>query len=659
MLQSVPLEEAPATESFDYDKYFHPLVSNSVSIKPPQPKKDKEEDKELNDLCSQYLLNEAVEEKWETPPATISSSSTTITTNIAKGKEEHHEKAKGKKEIEEEEEDEDNENEYEVEAIVGHTSRRGEMRYVVKWKGYSSRHNTIEPSSNLSNCKGLIEAYKRSLTPRRASSQVATLKIGNHTPKPVRHSPRSEKKNLKEESSSEEESTNKLRSSAPSKEDLKKQALDLIKAKRAAKSTPPLLLPPKKRPQLIPKGEPARPILNQKDKTGPILFPNLTKNATPLSVSKNATPLSVSKSTTLNQSKSATPLNLSKNVTPSKGKSFNSVFPPLNANGAPIMLPKKEIIAARAEESIIPSSSLPIYIQEEEEEVREDVELELDVTNESDKDEYSLNPFEDAQKLQTYLEGMDAFQAKLSVLTGAPITVSNEVDMCPPPADFNFIEKYVGVHFDVLTSTSREGCGCSNGVCISTLCKCNLKRGRKKHRESDLKPLYECNANCPCGPYCPNRRIQREGRTVPLQIFRTARKGWGLRVLRDVKQDEFIDRYVGEVLTPKQADSKQDTTYQFDLDYCYGPDEQGDYVVDARYCGSACRFMNHSCDPNCYVRPMFIWGRNETLPEIGFFAKRDMKAGEELTFDYFGEQRPSGKHPCSCKASNCKGYLFP
>ena len=157
---------------------------------------------------------------------------------------------------------------------------------------------------------------------------------------------------------------------------------------------------------------------------------------------------------------------------------------------------------------------------------------------------------------------------------------------------------------------------------------------------------------------CSSRSLSGEGRTVPLQIFRTTRKGWGLRALRDVQRDEYVDRYVGEVLTPSQADERPDTSYQFDLDYCYGPDEQGDYVVDARLIGAPCRFMNHSCEPNCYVRPMFIWGRNETLPEIGFFAKRDIRAGEELTFDYFCDQKTTGEHPCECDAPNCKGYLF-
>lgn len=38
--------------------------------------------------------------------------------------------------------------------------------------------------------------------------------------------------------------------------------------------------------------------------------------------------------------------------------------------------------------------------------------------------------------------------------------------------------------------------------------------------------IYECNLNCPCGPHCKTRVVQK-GRTIPLTIFKTADRGWG------------------------------------------------------------------------------------------------------------------------------------
>ncbi|GIY63172.1 histone-lysine N-methyltransferase SETD2 [Caerostris extrusa] len=57
---------------------------------------------------------------------------------------------------------------------------------------------------------------------------------------------------------------------------------------------------------------------------------------------------------------------------------------------------------------------------------------------------------------------------------------------------------------------------------------------------------------------------------------------------------------------------------------------KSDEILDAANKGNLSRFMNHSCDPNCETQK---WTVNGNL-RIGFFAKRDIKAGEELTFDY-------------------------
>jgi NuA3 HAT complex component NTO1 len=41
-----------------------------------------------------------------------------------------------------------------------------------------------------------------------------------------------------------------------------------------------------------------------------------------------------------------------------------------------------------------------------------------------------------------------------------------------------------------------------------------------------------------------------------------------------------------------------------------------------------------------------------------FFAKSDIRAGQELTFDYrFKEEEGDSKVPCQCGAPNCKGTL--
>ena len=60
------------------------------------------------------------------------------------------------------------------------------------------------------------------------------------------------------------------------------------------------------------------------------------------------------------------------------------------------------------------------------------------------------------------------------------------------------------------------------------------------------------------------------------------------------------------------------------------------------------RFINHSCDANCFIRC--------SRHTVEFYTRRALKKGEELTANY-GETHHAGKHPCHCGAANCRGYL--
>jgi len=60
---------------------------------------------------------------------------------------------------------------------------------------------------------------------------------------------------------------------------------------------------------------------------------------------------------------------------------------------------------------------------------------------------------------------------------------------------------------------------------------------------------------------------------------------------------------------------------------------------DAAVGGNIARFINHSCSPNCWVE---IAGRT-----IWIRASRAIRRGEELTYDYSTDGKPT--FPCRCR----------
>lgn len=86
--------------------------------------------------------------------------------------------------------------------------------------------------------------------------------------------------------------------------------------------------------------------------------------------------------------------------------------------------------------------------------------------------------------------------------------------------------------------------------------------------------------------------------------------------------------------------------------YCLHLD--GGLVIDGHRMGGDGRFVNHSCEPNCEMQKWSVHG----LPRMALFASRDIKPGEELTYDYnFALFNPSEGQECRCGSSGCRGVI--
>lgn len=145
----------------------------------------------------------------------------------------------------------------------------------------------------------------------------------------------------------------------------------------------------------------------------------------------------------------------------------------------------------------------------------------------------------------------------------------------------------------------------------------------------------------------------------------------GLRSPDAIRAGQFIDCYLGEVVTREQADVREELaikhghSYLFSLDFSPEATEDKMYVVDGQRYGSPTRFMNHSCNPNCRMFPVSHTHADHNLYDLAFFALRDIPPRTELTFDYNpgAKQAQASIDPnavrCLCMEKNCRGQLWP
>ncbi len=99
----------------------------------------------------------------------------------------------------------------------------------------------------------------------------------------------------------------------------------------------------------------------------------------------------------------------------------------------------------------------------------------------------------------------------------------------------------------------------------------------------------------------------------------------------------------GELITLRQARKRAAATRRVAMvEFGNG------YALDASVNANALRYLNHSCQPNCYMRCI--------NNRVEFWTLRALKKGEELTCNY-GPTHHDGKLKCRCGAPGCKGVL--
>lgn len=119
-------------------------------------------------------------------------------------------------------------------------------------------------------------------------------------------------------------------------------------------------------------------------------------------------------------------------------------------------------------------------------------------------------------------------------------------------------------------------------------------------------------------------------------LVKRSRTGRGLFAGNKIPRGSCIIEYVGRPATKAQI--KADTgKYLFRTGR--------DTMIDGNIAGNKARFINHSCRPNCEI--------DIKKRRVYIFAKRSIKEGEELTYDYGPEYFEAHFKPHGCMCPKC------
>ncbi len=116
----------------------------------------------------------------------------------------------------------------------------------------------------------------------------------------------------------------------------------------------------------------------------------------------------------------------------------------------------------------------------------------------------------------------------------------------------------------------------------------------------------------------------------------------GCFTLENVPKGTVVLEYTGERITKEEGDRRYDGR---SFTYLFGVGN-GKIVIDGH--GMA-MFINHSCDPNCEV--------DEVAGRIFIKTRRNLKAGDELTYDYWLYDGDDDA-PCHCGSKRCRDSMY-
>jgi SET domain-containing protein len=132
-------------------------------------------------------------------------------------------------------------------------------------------------------------------------------------------------------------------------------------------------------------------------------------------------------------------------------------------------------------------------------------------------------------------------------------------------------------------------------------------------------------------------------RTEHLVFRKSSIHGTGAFAAREIPRQTRIIEYTGERISKSESLRRCEANNEFIFTLTETEDLDGS--VD----WNLARFINHSCEPNCDAE--------EIEEQIWIVANRDIRPGEELSFNYGFDLEDYQDHPCQCGTTACVGYI--
>ncbi len=137
------------------------------------------------------------------------------------------------------------------------------------------------------------------------------------------------------------------------------------------------------------------------------------------------------------------------------------------------------------------------------------------------------------------------------------------------------------------------------------------------------------------------------------KVKRSSIHNRGIFAAHDIPNDTPIIEYVGEKITKAESTRRGDALIEKSKKtgcaavYVFTLNKR--YDIDGAKGNNPARYINHSCEPNCeaYIIRGHIW----------IYSLKDIKAGDELTYNYSFDADTWDEHPCRCGSKRCIGFI--